>query len=49
MEKTSKLALTARKGLGLGAQGTGGDGAEKEATMENSQCLWDEELKQDGC
>lgn len=49
MEKESKLALTVRKGLRLGAQGTGGDGAEKEATMENSQCLWDEELKQDGC
>lgn len=49
MEKESKLVLTVRKGLRLGAQGTGGDGAEKEATMENSQCLWDEELKQDGC
>ena len=49
MEKEGKLALTVRKGLGLGAQGTGGDDAEKEAMMENSQCLWDEELKQDGC
>ena len=29
MEKEGKLALTVRKGLGLGAQGTGGDGAEK--------------------